>query len=1023
MFKKLLIILIITLASFSFADYLRINDFKGIDQKTSPEKLKSGRCVDMTNLDFDVQGSIVTRKGITYNLTLNDNIKNIDDANPNAYILDDTINYGGIIASYNVNHYTNIGDDIYLFGEDNVKWDDDKGNFSSPLGYSPPEDQITLEVLDVSGNVSGLYSYAITYEYGQDESNPEYSQDNYYTVAFTNVVYAFEFDNSEKFVLKQFRDGYLAYKTIRVGDSDMVDVQGNIYMSGEIIWEHLVSRDLYVVTKEDTAYRFYVIDTDTCIEDLIAVEYFGWAYSNTAEGMTYVGSIYGLSPAYAYSAQSVVGGYRTPSFFADSSGFYALLVYWEQFRLYQLASGPYASGYFYNTYSIIKRYDGINTPTEASRKDRLNADYEVKSFYKDSVGYPKLCDDNVMWRVYNLLSTGESGTYVDTVVLSGDPYISTTEGLYNWDNPTGITITFDSVISLPDSPILQRVDNDIWYKISVDLTVPAQETVTFGAFSLSVDAVEIIAYNQQVSVSVPVAPDDATKVNIYRQFEESGFFYLDSVAIGNTHYIDNTLVTDQSVIPLDTDNNVPPKSIDSEYMVARQFYLTSEGIIWYSKIGKYESVPAFNYIPIRTESGDSPVRIISHFGGLLVFFEQSIWYIDLQNADPIYWVPRKLNVDFGSPYMFSIVKGKLPNQQVGIFYIAGDKSVRVLTGVGSDQVQLFDNIYTDRLSLPVEAILNDSDLKESEVYMSYFEYKLYVTVSDKILVWDSQLGEWTKYELPIDVRYIGNIDDNLVVSEADDLYMFGYMDDDAVFVYKDNLGNKENIINGTFVNATENWSIYSCDTEVTDNVLYISADTTYSFGVAQSHTILADKEYVFSMKYDIATGEVRVRDTYLSLPVEGAYNFDETITGNGVFVSEFTAITSYSGLTIGGTITSNFSISNVSLKLKEDNIIPIFWNYTTQVFADKYELYSDFDKLWIRGEQESDAPIVISFNCNGNDSSYSDYVNATLTGDATINTDEHGLLGAGGRDIQLNISGEDYIRVDDLSIRRSTRED
>ncbi len=381
-----------------------------------------------------------------------------------------------------------------------------------------------------------------------------------------------------------------------------------------------------------------------------------------------------------------------------------------------------------------------------------------------------------MWRVYNLLSTGESGTYVDTVVLSGDPYISTTEGLYNWDNPTGITITFDSVISLPDSPILQRVDNDIWYKISVDLTVPAQETVTFGAFSLSVDAVEIIAYNQQVSVSVPVAPDDATKVNIYRQFEESGFFYLDSVAIGNTHYIDNTLVTDQSVIPLDTDNNVPPKSIDSEYMVARQFYLTSEGIIWYSKIGKYESVPAFNYIPIRTESGDSPVRIISHFGGLLVFFEQSIWYIDLQNADPIYWVPRKLNVDFGSPYMFSIVKGKLPNQQVGIFYIAGDKSVRVLTGVGSDQVQLFDNIYTDRLSLPVEAILNDSDLKESEVYMSYFEYKLYVTVSDKILVWDSQLGEWTKYELPIDVRYIGNIDDNLVVSEADDLYMFGYMD-------------------------------------------------------------------------------------------------------------------------------------------------------------------------------------------------------------------------------------------------------
>jgi hypothetical protein len=322
-------------------------------------------------------------------------------------------------------------------------------------------------------------------------------------------------------------------------------------------------------------------------------------------------------------------------------------------------------------------------------------------------------------------------------------------------------------------------------------------------------------------------------------------------------------------------------------MVARQFYLTSEGIIWYSKIGKYESVPAFNYIPIRTESGDSPVRIIDHFGGLLVFFEQSIWYIDLQSADPIYWVPRKLNADFGSPYIFSITKGKLPNQQVGIFYLAEDKSVRVLTGVGSDQVQLFDNIYTDRLSMPIEVSLMADETDPDDIYMTFFEYKLYLSISGNVFVWDSQLGEWTKYDYPVNQTYIGFVDDQLA----------------------------------------------------------------------------------------IASGNV--------LMVEGEEFYDSLISSN----------------------------------------VDISWNYTTQIFADKYELYSDFDKLWIRGEQESDAPIVISFNCNGNDSSYSDYVNATLTGDATINTDEHGLLGAGGRDIQLNISGEDYIRVDDLSIRRSTRED
>jgi len=784
---------------------------------------------------------------------------------------------------------------------------------------------------------------------------------------------------------------------------------------------------------------------------------------------------------------------------------------------------------------------------------------------------------------------------------------------------------------------------------------------------------------------------------------------------------------------MNTDNSPPPKSIDSEYIIARQFYLTSEGVVWYSKIGNHEAVPPSNYIPILTEGGDAPKRIISHFGGLLVFFEQSIWYIDLQSADPIYWVPRKLNADFGSPYMFSIVKGKLPNQQVGIFYLAEDKSVRVLTGVGSDQVQLFDNIYTDRLSMPIEVSLKLDDTDPDDIYMTFFDYKLYVSLDNNLFIWDSQMGgEWTKYDLPVQQKYVGAVDNSLAFSNADDIYYLTSGEDLNILTNEDfrvgfydwntseEVGAIENgfsydggtayrtvIIpdNGTyFLNYTvspddvayaqtglDDYAIpveggtihhvytplYTAYTEATTVVLEVVDTFNVSFGdkplimepltpgytqLYSGWNILSvvpevslsassvitylesylgagnvedfyyfdDREltnydvsgdgivnygemyyfqtgttdaYIFSGYYEEAvTIDFVTGDNYIACPIKqyrgveyleelgsGAYSigyysggnsgtvetdtagstlgqsflcgkgtylnnrglkvnatksfsykvqpysgtitdlsifapdndevytdvlqnlsfaenssFEENLDGwtfvvqsgsdqptvdNGdcilysgdsfnayTFSSISQSVTLEQDLPVGVTyiyeivtgkiapfgtdswlqasdgstrttvvVTSNPGYIDVGIQLRhdyvypgteigelkiksitvkyEDSQLPVVWNYTTQVFADKYELYSDFDKLWIRGNQESDAPIVISFNCNGNDSSYSDYVNATLTGDATINTDEHGLLGAGGRDIQLNISGEDYIRVDDLSIRRSTRED
>jgi hypothetical protein len=245
------------------------------------------------------------------------------------------------------------------------------------------------------------------------------------------------------------------------------------------------------------------------------------------------------------------------------------------------------------------------------------------------------------------------------------------------------------------------------------------------------------------------------------------------------------------------------------------------------------------------------------------------------------WIPRKLNTDFGCPFPNSIVKGKLPNQQIGVFYMAEDRTVRVLTGIGSDQIQLFDNIYTDKLSLGLESTLKADDTDESDVYFTFYDYKLYVSLKNKLLIWDSQAGgEWTKYSLPIAQKYIGVVDRDLNISASKDLYSLGYED-----------YNVNNLIkNGTF-SSTADWTIYTQDgsrlyaganSMIMKNVKDGYASFYQYVGWSYGSALVSYNYYQYSFSYDVATGSIGyyIKDslrTYAS----------GTLSENGTIEGEF----------------------------------------------------------------------------------------------------------------------------------------
>ena len=1037
MFRKRLTILIITLLTISFsANLIRVTDFKGIDQKTSPEKIMQGRAVDITNLDFDVAGSIQTRKGIEYQQSFNDNIKNINDRAVNNYIFDNSIEYKGVVGSYNVSQYTNIGDDIYFFGQDNIKWHNANTSFKT-LGYDAPTSMNATSTA-ITGNLYGTYNYAITYVYDNSaESQPFYiSETATGSVNFSNGNIALDLGSGNKFYMQTVGGVITGYYT----DSDIVQVKRDLTIVGNWIWQYYEDGYLYLVTREGIAtpytYRYYKIDLD-----LVQIEH---------EASDVFSSIDG-KPVFGEPAFAVYGGlfFIVVSSYSDYSASYKL----RRFIVYKYGGSWSAKVVHYD--QGTDRYNYIQGTVDTSRFSNIGLYITSSNAYIYGYGNPYINGNidlnliyisSLMWKLdgssYERKTESEYNTepsplYAQNIILSKNSYIEYDDSYINWDNINGVISSNASYFSVNTTNKLQSLENDVWKEYTYNILTPTINLTSLNVWSLKTEATKIIAINQKVLIYLPEVPTLSTGINIYRQWNSTGYFFLDNIVYGNTTYLDNIANIDQSVVPMETDNNSPPNAIDSEYIVARQFYLAPDGVVWYSKINKFESVPASNYIRIKTDSDDSPVRVIEHFGGLLVFFQKSIWYIDLSSAEPIMWIPRKLNTDFGCPYPNSVVKGKLPNQQIGIFYMAEDKSIRVLTGVGADSIQLFDNIYTDKLSLGVEQSLKTDESSVDDVYLTFYDYKLYVLLQNNLLIWDSQVGgEWTKYELPISVNYIDKVDDALIIVSGNKLYYFSEDYTDKLSI----VPTPKMIINGTFDTNTANWLLHTgtrlIDVSVNAGMLILSMNYKNEVcGLYQKFDLIPDVTYNMSFYFDrVSTLNPR---TYPIIYISTSSNFNSliyTYAVNGFVYSPISGNASFSFKSTTTSVAMFLDLSpeggvcyfdNISISRSVEYIeTPISWNYKTKIYADNYEFSSEFDRIWLRGYQESDAERVrVDLKNNKNNATKTNTLYMSVSGNAEVNTAVNSLVGSNGRDIQAELSGSKYIRLDGISIKYSPREE
>jgi hypothetical protein len=842
LYKKILIA--ITILSFSLgSNFLRVSEFKGLDTKTAPDKIQQNRATDITNLDFNVMGSLQTRRGIEYLYTYPDNIRNINDRAVNNMIYDNSIEYKGVVGSYNVNQYTNIGDDIYFFGSDMVMWKNINNMYKS-LGYDSPI-SMNATVEGVTGNLNGTYNYAITYLYGSDESNPFYLSDVGVggtlniseKINFTNGNIALDLGDNKKFYMQTVGGVLFGYYI----ENDTVSVKRELSFTGTWIWQYYEDGYLYLVTREGSAtpytYRYYKINISEVQIENQASDVFTRAEPLQGEPVfcVYNQEFY-IALLFQTDFQSFIGHSLISAIYKRGGNLSSKTLVME--KAFDLAGYTWITGSLHGmyvtsqNYYVVGNYSGQKTGSRIAKYHLINLNE-----WKD-------------------VQFNTAINYYQTIVLSGDYFMNYNNKYINWDNINGVLSSNALYFSVNTTNKLQSLEDNVWKEYTYNISTPTINLTSSNVWDIQVTKDKVIAINQKMLLSLPALAPLATGINIYRQWNGTGYYFLDNLIAGNTTYLDNIGNLEQSVVPVEIDNNSPPPAIDSEYIVARQFYLAPDGVVWYSKINRFESVPQDNYIRIRTEADDRPTRIIEHFGGLLVFFQKSVWYIDLQSASPLLWIPRKLNTDFGCPYPFSVVKGKLPNQQIGVFYMAEDRSVRVLTGIGSDGIQLFDNIYTDKVSLPIDDIFKNDQTPFNEVYFTFYDYKLYISLQNYLLIWDAQFsGEWTKYNLPINQRYVGVVDGELNYSEGSNLYKHSENELRSI------------IINGEFRRGLQDWELYK-----PEGINLINGGVQYNnSSIYQEVSVPTDATYYLYVEYQAEQDDIFISTNTLSQESSGFF--------------------------------------------------------------------------------------------------------------------------------------------------------
>lgn len=700
-------------------------------------------------------------------VTFSTQIINIDDKDSDLYIQNNYVLYKDKVLTSNVEHYVNSLKNIYLFGDNQTFQYNNYINDYCGIGYQQPNN-IGYGVYNVSGNLIGTYNYGVTYVYdGTMESNPFVGQS--LTTSQSMVSNTTSNISDGKWF---FQIGDKRYSLInKNGDISIIKTNtGNVFLASRFLLSSTYPifkaqygmGSIYFSLQDGNIYRIDL--TDLSIPD---------AYYNK----------YG--PFFSISSQNIfiAGDISRPSGGGWGEQIYGGLVYYGggggQYWIYYIFTSKldkyfqFIEAYHNELESYIQ--DGGTGYIGYQLYDISSSGEYPCSYFKYKNGkYVGLSTQSPVWTDKKLtnelidMMTGENWRGQSSATTNYEFTSDQGRLLRYADTPTFINTSFNYYVSFISDDTNHTAqgyngDGSTWLIVSLDY----HTVLLTGNYYVSSQNFSVA--NQQIQVVIPTSnsPRVTSRV-LYRQRNGSGFYYLTTIADNiTTLFIDNIPDIQQSSAPLDYDNNVPPNALDACYTHARMFYLDSSGTVWYSKINKPESVPPLNYIQINKNDSDKPIRILDMYDGLFVFFEKSIYYIDLSSASTLLWIPRRLNVDYGCPYPNSITKGKFLDNRVAMFYMAQDKSIRALDGVGKENIQLFDNIYTNYFSEGIQNELESITDTPKDIYATYYDYSLYVSVPSlkTVYVWDSHLNGWTKFVYPLAFKYLGVLNQSLVASD------------------------------------------------------------------------------------------------------------------------------------------------------------------------------------------------------------------------------------------------------------------
>lgn len=280
-----------------------------------------------------------------------------------------------------------------------------------------------------------------------------------------------------------------------------------------------------------------------------------------------------------------------------------------------------------------------------------------------------------------------AGQQIDTAMYQNYMFISDGAQPYKYNGTTFTRHGVNVPNSVPTgytaisagSPI-----GDYHYKVTYVNSVSVQGDVSVATATFAASAAgESIKVN-----GIPVAPQ-SFGVNARRLYRTLGNSGVSSTYKLVTEIADNTTTTytdnkaDSALgVAAPTDNGLPPnwnycKAFQERLWMAENS--VDPQLLYYSELGEPFTVGSANFIKIGDGDGEKITGIGIHQNNLVVYKDNSVWFLFMPTTDPTTWVRKKSDAKYGSASHRSIVDyeslqmylGKDETKAVGFYALSG----------------------------------------------------------------------------------------------------------------------------------------------------------------------------------------------------------------------------------------------------------------------------------------------------------------------------------------------------------------